>query len=179
MRRRNQLGFGAAVVSVAALGGLTWFSVGASQNTMATTEAMDAAVQETSIMARDITMHSDPNCGCCGGWAEHMDTHGYQVTTDYSADLFELKAEQGIPAMLRSCHTALVDGYVVEGHVPVEAIEAFLGMDQKPFGDRTIGISVPGMPQGSPGMETGRFDDYDVVAFTADGETAVIHEVRF
>lgn len=179
MKASNQFSLGAAVLSVAAMGGLAWFSFGAGQNAVADTTTMDAAVLETPMMAREVTMHSDPNCGCCGDWAAHLEAHGYQVTTDHSVDVFALKAEQGIPAMMRSCHTALIDGYVVEGHVPAEAIEAFLGMAQKPFGDRTIGISVPGMPHGSPGMETGYFNDYDVVAFTADGEAAVIHEVRF
>lgn len=140
---------------------------------------MHTWLESKPLVTGNIRMHSDPNCGCCGDWAAHLDARGYNVLTDHSADLFELKAERGIPSQLRSCHTALVDGYVVEGHVPVEAIEAFLGMTRKPFGERTVGISVPGMPHGSPGMETGHFDDYDVVAFTADGETAVIHEVRF
>ena len=114
-------------------------------------------------------MYKDPNCGCCGKWAEHMRTHGFKVKEVATAQMGQVKGEAGVPQALGSCHTARVGGYVVEGHVPAADVRRML--TEKPA---IAGISAPGMPMGSPGME-GPYpaDRYDVVSFDAQGRTAV------
>ncbi len=100
----------------------------------------------------------------------HLLSNGYEVKTidlEYEA-LNALKVKHGVPMELYSCHTALVDGYVVEGHVPADVIDEILS--ERPD---IVGVGVPGMPAGSPGMEGGDPVPYDIVAFTADGETWV------
>jgi hypothetical protein len=107
-----------------------------------------------------ITVTKDPNCGCCTGWAEHLKQAGFPVRIVETSDLQPVKARLGVPAELASCHTAEVAGYVVEGHVPASAIMRLLR--EKP---KAIGLAVPGMPVGSPGMEGAPAEDYDVVLF--------------
>lgn len=116
-----------------------------------------------------ITMHQDPNCGCCGAWAEHMREAGFDVVSKHSRDMQGVKRAHGIPAPLASCHTATVDGYVIEGHVPAADVQRLLS--ERPD---VAGIAVPGMPIGSPGMEMGeRKDPYNVIVFDAEGRTGV------
>ncbi|HAF56393.1 MAG TPA: metal-binding protein [Thauera sp.] len=117
----------------------------------------------------EVVMYKDPNCGCCGKWAEHMREHGFKVKEVATAEMGVVKREARVPQALGSCHTAKVGGYVVEGHVPAADVRRML--DQKPA---IAGISAPGMPMGSPGME-GPYpaDRYDVVSFDAQGRTAV------
>jgi hypothetical protein len=107
-----------------------------------------------------ITVHKDPSCGCCSGWVEHLRKAGFPVTAIDTARLDAVKARLGVPSELAACHTAEVAGYVIEGHVPASAIERLLG--EKP---RATGLAVPGMPVGSPGMEGGTPEAYDVVLF--------------
>ncbi|MCZ0964498.1 DUF411 domain-containing protein [Paracoccus benzoatiresistens] len=95
-----------------------------------------------------VTVSKDPSCGCCNGWVAHLEAAGFPVRVAESADLDGLKQRLGVPAALASCHTAEVDGYVVEGHVPATAIRRLLA--ERP--DAT-GLAVPGMPAGSPGMD--------------------------
>lgn len=118
-----------------------------------------------------MTVYRSPTCGCCSAWVEHVRTAGYDVTT-IEIDQEELrreKLERGVPEALASCHTASIDGYTIEGHVPIEDIERLLS--ERPEG---LGLAVPGMPAGSPGMEMGsRLDAYDVMLFEADGEARV------
>jgi hypothetical protein len=118
---------------------------------------------------RGLTMvvHKDPYCGCCDGWIEHFRLIGYAVETRDHADMNAVKDRYGVPPGLSSCHTVLVDGYVLEGHVPAEALERLLA--ERP---RAAGIAVPGMPVGSVGMEVEGIapDLYDVVLFGPDGE---------
>lgn len=118
-----------------------------------------------------MTVAKDPSCGCCTAWAEIMQTAGYAVTienTSYDA-LEDLKASRGIPDAMAGCHTATIEGYTIEGHVPTADIDRLLA--ERPD---AIGLAVPGMPMGSPGMgpETSR-DSYDVILIAADGETEV------
>jgi len=110
--------------------------------------------------AQVITVHKDPNCGCCSGWVQHLRQAGFTVTTIDTAELDAVKTRLGVPTDLAACHTAQVAGYVVEGHVPALALTRLLG--EKP--DAT-GLAVPGMPIGSPGMEGGTPEEYDVVLF--------------
>ncbi len=107
-----------------------------------------------------ITVHKDPSCGCCGGWVEHLRQSGYAVTVAEPADLEAVKLRLGIPEELRACHTATLGTYAIEGHAPAHAIARLIA--EQP---RIAGIAVPGMPVGSPGMEGGRPEIYDVVAF--------------
>ncbi|WP_379072165.1 DUF411 domain-containing protein [Mesorhizobium sp. UC22_110] len=119
----------------------------------------------TSAFAADrplVTVYKDPSCGCCGAWADHMAKAGYAVKVVESSTLEKLKAENGIPSALQSCHTALVAGYVLEGHVPAKAVGKLLA--ERPA---IKGLAVAGMPVGSPGMEMPGVEPeaYDVVTF--------------
>ena len=109
-------------------------------------------------------VHKDPNCGCCAGWAQHLKDNGFAVTVDESADLQVVRKRLGVPADLAACHSAEIDGYVVEGHVPALAVRRLL--QERP---EAIGLAVPGMPAGSPGMEGGLAQEYDVLLFGVDG----------
>jgi hypothetical protein len=113
--------------------------------------------------APQITVHKDPNCGCCNGWVDHLRAHGYRVTAIETAEINRVKARLGVPSDLAACHTAEVDGYLVEGHVPAAANERLLR--ERP---KARGLAVPGMPAGSPGMG-GEPEVYDVILFDGDG----------
>ena len=120
--------------------------------------------------AASLTVYKDPSCGCCTKWVEHLRAAGLEPAVHDRSDMDALKDGLGVPVALRSCHTAVAGKYVVEGHVPAADITRLLAA--KPKG--VVGIAVPGMPVGSPGMETsGRRDAYDVVAFSANGTTSV------
>ncbi|NMG36435.1 DUF411 domain-containing protein [Azoarcus sp. TTM-91] len=123
----------------------------------------------SALATETVTMYKDPNCGCCGKWAEHMRANGFEVKEVASSQMAEIKQTAGLPPKLASCHTAKVGGYVVEGHVPAADVKRLLA--EKPA---VVGISAPGMPQGSPGME-GPYpaDRYEVVSFDRDGRQAV------
>jgi len=117
-----------------------------------------------------ITIYKSPTCGCCAKWVDHVRAAGFATTVHDVADVDAIKRREGVPTALQSCHTALVEGYVVEGHVP--AADVLRLLREKPKGVR--GVAVPGMPSGSPGMEMGgRADRFDVVAFGRDGRTRV------
>jgi hypothetical protein len=130
-----------------------------------------SAELEESEPARLMTVYRDLNCGCCEAWARIAGDAGYAVKMVEDADIASVKRRLGVPAQLASCHTALVGGYVVEGHVPIADIDRLLA--ERPA--RVRGIAVPGMPVGSPGMEApdGRVEPYQVVAFDAAGNLAI------
>ncbi|WP_299358638.1 DUF411 domain-containing protein [uncultured Paracoccus sp.] len=111
-----------------------------------------------------VTVTKDPSCGCCGGWIEHIKAAGFPVHVVESSDVDALKQRLGVPVELTSCHTAEVEGYVVEGHVPAAAIRRLLA--ERPVG---TGLAVPGMPAGSPGMDFPGVDPeaYEVLLFGA------------
>lgn len=111
-----------------------------------------------------VTVYKDPSCGCCGAWADHIAKAGFAVKVVESASLEKLKAEKGVPQALQSCHTALVAGYVLEGHVPAEAVKKLL--NERPA---IKGLAVAGMPAGSPGMEMPGVapEPFDVMTFGA------------
>lgn len=115
-----------------------------------------------------VVMYQNPACGCCGEWAKHMEREGFEVEIQKTAELNRIKEREGITAETAACHTAIVDGYVVEGHVPVRDVKRLLL--ERPD---VLGITVPGMPAGSPGMEGPRSDSFDVLTFDKDGKTAV------
>lgn len=107
-----------------------------------------------------LTMYHGEGCMCCERWADYLRNHGITVEEKQLADIHTIKDENEIPTRLRSCHTAIVDGYVVEGHVPIEDIRRLL--NERPD---AIGISVPGMPPNSPGMDQPVSREYQVVLF--------------
>ena len=115
-----------------------------------------------------VQVYKSSTCGCCSKWVEHMRTAGFEVEASNVPDVGVYKQEYGVPHALGSCHTAIVDGYIVEGHVPADDVTKMLR--QKP---EIKGIAVPGMPMGSPGMEGPNAVVYDVIAFDADGNTSV------
>ena len=137
---------------------------GAAVITLAPSEAA-AAPKPTAI-----TVYKDPSCGCCKNWVEHLRANGFSPEVHDRSDMDALKDSLGVPSALRSCHTAVVGTYVIEGHVPAADVKRLIAT--KPA--KTLGVAVPGMPAGSPGMEVGsRVDRYDVVAFAAGGTTRV------
>ena len=117
-----------------------------------------------------VTVYKSPTCGCCSNWVDHLREHGFQVEAVDVNDLPAVKQEHGVPAGLASCHTAIVDGYAVEGHVPADVVRTML--ENRPA---FAGIAVPGMPLGSPGMEspTGDVEAYDTLLLLPNGGTRV------
>lgn len=110
------------------------------------------------------------SCKCCGKWVDHIESAGVEVNTRNRVNLTMIKKEFGILPRYQSCHTGVADGYVFEGHIPASLVQRFL--EEKPAD--AIGLAVPGMPVGSPGMEMGeRFDSYDVLLLKSDGSSAV------
>lgn len=117
----------------------------------------------------EITVYKSPTCGCCTGWVEYLEKNGFEVTAHNTDQLNDIKAKLGLTdKRLMSCHTAVVDGYIVEGHVPVDDIKRL--MSERPD---IQGITAPGMPQLSPGMHSEIPKDYDVLSFDADGNIEV------
>ena len=120
-----------------------------------------------AAQAATFTMYRDPFCGCCLAWAEHIEHDDrHEVETIDHPNMLEVKSEHGVPGDLRSCHTMLAEGYVIEGHVPIADIERLL--KERPEG--VTGLAVAGMPIGSPGMEQGNVQQpFQVIAFGPDG----------
>lgn len=120
----------------------------------------------------EMTVYRSPTCGCCGKWLEHAENSGFKIKDVISSDMDKIKARYGVPEKLASCHTVVVDGYVIEGHVPAADVQKLL--QTKP---KIAGLAAPGMPMGSPGMEMGgRQDEYKVLSFDKDGHAEVYAE---
>ena len=119
---------------------------------------------------RALQVYKDPTCGCCALWVTHMRDHGFTATVTDVADMTSIKMKLRVPSTVRSCHTASVDGYALEGHVP--AADVLRLLRDRP---KVAGIGVPGMPIGSPGMEVNgtKPQAFDVLAFDASGKTHV------
>ncbi len=115
-----------------------------------------------------VEMYQNPACGCCGKWAAHMETAGFNVEIHKTDQLNSIKEREGITPATAGCHTSKIDGYLVEGHVPAREVARLLS--ERPD---IKGITVAGMPMGSPGMEGGRTDRYDVLTIDHEGNTAV------
>jgi hypothetical protein len=145
---RKTLAFGAALLALAL--------------TAAFAPPIDAPKKPT------ITVYKDPSCGCCKRWIEHLVTNGYRVDAKDTPEMAQIKRTLGVPEALTSCHTAVVNGYLIEGHVPAADIARLL--KEKP---KVAGLAVPGMPTGSPGMEGGRQQHYQVLSFDKSGKTKV------
>ena len=119
----------------------------------------------------EITVYRHPSCGCCGAWMTHLENQGFKVTEKAIADMDAVKDELGVPQSMGSCHTATIGGYIVEGHVPADDIKRLL--NERP---EVAGLAVPGMPQGSPGMETGKKDPFAVFSFDKTGQYEAFNE---
>ena len=144
---------------------MKWIAGGAAAGLVALMTACGPA--ENSAVA-EVTVYQNPTCGCCKKWVRHLRDNGFKVTTHDVRDLRPIKAKHGVRPAIAACHTALVNGYVVEGHVPADVIKRLL--IERP---RVAGIAVPGMPAGSPGMEGPRKERYRVLTFDAGGGTEV------
>ncbi len=130
-------------------------------------------VGSTSSPDKAVTVWKTPNCGCCKDWVIHLREAGFQVVTNDVSDTAPIRQKLGLPAKFGSCHTAQVGGYVLEGHVPAQDVKRLLR--EKPV---AMGLAVPGMPVGSPGMEMqddmlGVRDAFDVVLVNADGSSRI------
>jgi hypothetical protein len=154
------------VLALAGLGGVVWWQSAAGPSYAPTADVSGLPV---------ITVYKSPTCGCCVAWEEHLEAHGLRVKSVNRTDMQAVKQQQGLPRMLASCHTAVADGYVIEGHVPAKDVVRLLS--ERPEG--VDGLAVPGMPIGSPGMERGdELDPYNVLAFSEDGRTGVFASYR-
>lgn len=163
LNRRTVIG------GIAGLGGLLLISCSREAGSDTSAPMQNAALpsQTGATAVSAMTVYRDPSCGCCKAWATIARQSGYQVSMVNDADMPALKKRLGVPDELRSCHTAVVAGYVVEGHVPLDAVRRLVSA--KPA---IKGIAVPGMPRGSPGMEmpNGIKDAFQVLAFDAAGK---------
>jgi len=134
-----------------------------------------AVLAAASVVGADlpsVLVYKTPTCGCCNGWIEHLEAAGFTVDARNISDIMSVKRDGGVPVQMSSCHTAIVDGYVVEGHVPADQVKRLLA--ERPD---VAGIAVPGMPVGSPGMEGAGAQPYQVLSFTHDGTAAVYAEI--
>ena len=132
------------------------------------TASMSAAQRPkaAAVAAVEGKVYLTPTCGCCGKWVEHMNASGFKLTREVTSDMSTVAAHRKVPESLHSCHTAVIGQYVIEGHVPADLIAKLLKEQPK-----IVGLSAPGMPAGSPGMDVPNSPSYSIVAFRADGTT--------
>ncbi len=141
---------------------------GRSRRTAVLIGAVLGLLTSMSAWATEVTVYKSPTCGCCKKWVRHLEANGFDVKAHDVTDVVPYKIRLGLTPKLASCHTAVVDGYVVEGHVPAQDIKRLL--EERPA---IRGLAVPGMPVGSPGMEGPRKERYDVLSVEKDGSTSV------
>ena len=169
-----------ASVAVIAVAGTVYLNFSNNPQTLAETanntilaSVWDQATESYSGN-KNITVYRSPSCGCCGVWIEHMKKHGFQITDIKTDDMAAIKQQHNVPENLASCHTAIIDGYVLEGHIPADDIKRFL--TKKP---NVVGLTVPGMPIGTPGMESRNIKQpFAVLAFNNQGETKVFNSYQ-
>ncbi len=131
------------------------------------------ALMSGHVLAADVLNHKSPYCGCCTEWTKHMQEAGFNVEEKLHENMNPIKQKLGVKPELASCHTAEINGFVFEGHIPADDIKAFLDNPPK----NAKGLAVPGMPMGSPGMEYGdKKDEYSVYAFNEKGQ---VFEYRY
>lgn len=146
--------------------GSLWPGVALAVVVSATAAAVLLQVKEPR--AQDVMVYMSPHCGCCGEWADHLANNGFSARKRLVDDLDVVKTRQQVPTAVASCHTAVVDGYFIEGHVPAADIRRLLG--QRPS---ARGLAAPGMPAGAPGMESAGREPYDVLLVDEEGRTTV------
>ena len=156
----------------AALCALLWGVSACADDQQITAEAPDSAQQAAGSR---LSVYKSPTCGCCADWVDHIEAAGFTTSIHHPENLHRIKAERGIAPRYGSCHTAISgQGYVFEGHIPARYIRQFL--DNPPAA--AIGLAVPAMPAGSPGMEMdGRFSPYQVLLLDKDGGHTVFARV--
>jgi hypothetical protein len=132
------------------------------------------SVAPAHAQSTPLTVYKDPDCGCCEKWVAHMKANGFAPTVTNTRDVASIKRQHHVTDALASCHTALVGGYVVEGHVPAADVKRLLA--QKP--KAVVGLTIPGMPSSAPGMDMTPFKPYTVLSFDAQGKTMVFGEHR-
>jgi hypothetical protein len=116
-----------------------------------------------------ITVYKSASCGCCRKWVSHLEENGFKVKSINNSNMTKIKNDNGVPKAARSCHTAIIGDYVIEGHVPAQDIKKLLAEKRS-----VAGLAVPGMPMGSPGMEGARKDNYSVYEFDKKGRARAI-----
>ena len=138
--------------------------------TTAVSMAGVASAQRQALPGPTVEVYKLSTCGCCASWVQHLEANGFTTRVMNLDDLSEIKAAHHVPAAAQSCHTATVDGYVIEGHVPAADVRRLL--KERPA---VLGLAVPGMPIGSPGMEVPNVkpSPYDVVSFDRRGQLKV------
>ncbi|MCC5644341.1 DUF411 domain-containing protein [Nostoc sp. CHAB 5824] len=147
-------------------------SVAANAQLVSTTKRIQDKQTPLKSTALNATVYHSPDCNCCGGWIDHLKTQGFQITDFSTLDIETVKQKYNVPDHLSSCHTAIVNGYVIEGHVPADDIKRLL--QEKP---NVAGLSVPQMPVGTPGMEIGnRKDPFSVFAFDRKDSVTVFNK---
>ena len=130
---------------------------------------------EAATDALKITVYRNPSCSCCGGWMDYLTTQGFQPRNVLTSDMNALKQQYGVPNDLASCHTAVINGYVIEGHIPANDIKRLLA--EQPT---VTGIAVPEMPIGTPGMESGDVrEPFTVFSFDQQGNTEAFNQYSF
>ena len=135
----------------------------------------DRETESNYLGTTEMTVYRSPSCGCCGAWIEHAQKHGFKIEDIKTDEMEALKQKHNISPELASCHTTLIDGYVMEGHIPADDIKRFLA--EKP--DNIIGLTVPAMPIGTPGMEARDIKQpFQVLAFNDRGEVEVYREYQ-
>ncbi|MDZ7772644.1 MAG: DUF411 domain-containing protein [Balneolaceae bacterium] len=151
-----------AALVILAGGVAIWYIISTSQQTV-TPQDSEA----------DIVMYKNEGCQCCDKWATYMQSNGFSVSTVNAGNLNEVKTRYGVPHTMGACHTAVIDGYVVEGHVPVEDVRRLL--EERPD---AIGVAVPGMPASSPGMNTAEDVPYESYLVDKQGNIEVFGRHR-
>jgi hypothetical protein len=132
-------------------------------------------VTESYPKPLNITVYSSPSCGCCGDWIQHLSNHGFKVKSIETDEIEAIKQQHNIPESLTSCHTGLIDGYWIEGHVPADDIKRVLKAKLD-----LVGLTVPQMPVGTPGMETGeQHDSFQVIGLQKNGDVQVVKDYQF
>ncbi len=133
------------------------------------------ALGQRSYSSSVLTVYRSPSCGCCGTWVDHAKKYGFTIEDIKTEDMEAVKQQHNVPVELASCHTAIIDGYVMEGHIPADDIKRFLA--EKP--DNLVGLAVPGMPIGTPGMESRDIKQpFQVLAFNDKGEVEVFKDYQ-
>jgi hypothetical protein len=173
MNRKKLAALIVAAISTAACSREPSIDQNATGGSLTVAAVPDGTPQAAEIAANDgklipIKVYKDPNCGCCKEWVKHLAANGFKVETLDMPDMSMVKQKYGVNREIEACHTAIVGDYVVEGHVPADLIKKML--KEKPA---IAGIAVPGMPQGSPGMEMGTKERYNVLTFDRAGRTTV------
>ena len=160
------LRLGAAAIAVLALA-----ACDTGNTNTESTSAQHSHTESLTAGAKKVVMYKSPGCECCSKWAEHLKGAGFTVIEHKRDDMDAIKAEHGVTEKLASCHTAIVGGYVIEGHVPAADVERLL----KEHPTNIVGLTAPGMPMKSPGMQSvgQQPKGYDVLAFDKDGKSSV------